>query len=91
MIDPKYLQELITFGMSIEIAPSDVYMNYKIVIKKEQKHPTNSTIIGTITYEQLLPFDKITDIDRNTDCVKFMMSKVFGQEELERKQQKKLQ
>jgi len=89
MIDPKYLEELILLGMSIEIAPSDIFMNYKIVIKKQQKHPENSTIIGTITYEQLLPFERITDINRNTQCVRFMMSKVF--EEQRKQEQKKLQ
>ena len=90
MIDPKYLQELVLLGMSIEVAPSDVFNCYKIVVKKEQKHPENSTIIGTLTYEQLLPLDRITDLDRNTDCVKFMMEKVFKHEQQQRDEQKKL-
>lgn len=86
MIQPQVMEELIAHGISIEIGPSDTYSNYQIVLRKRVEHNENSLIQGTIQYSQFLPNDRIGDIDRNTECVKFMIQKVFEAhtEELEK-------
>lgn len=88
MIQPQVMEELIAHGISIEIGPSDMYNNYQIVLRKRVEHRENSLIQGTIQYSQFLPNDRIGDIDRNTECVKFMLQKVFeaNTKEIEKEQ-----